>query len=51
MDNKLEVALKQYQAQLAASKKHYDKLKQAKVEAGTYRGRGRPKKVVEVKEV
>ena len=51
MEEKVEVALKQYQAQLAASKKYYEKQKQAKVEAGTYRGRGRPKKAVEVKGV
>jgi hypothetical protein len=51
MDPKLEVAFKQYQAQLASSKKYYDKLKQAKVEAGTYKGRGRPRKTPEVKGV
>lgn len=47
----LKQAQKQYEAQLKASAAYYDRLREKKKQEGTYRGRGRPRKVkVEVAE-
>lgn len=47
MDSVLQLALKQYEAQRRHSANYYNKKKQEKIESGTYRGRGRPRKVKE----
>jgi hypothetical protein len=44
-EEQFQKALKQYQAQLTASAKYYEKKRQEKIQNGTYRGRGRPRKV------
>ena len=44
-DQKISMMMKHYEAMRRASKTYYDKKKQIKIENGTYRGRGRPRKV------
>lgn len=45
MESAIEKALRQYEAQKRHSANYYNKKKQEKIENGTYRGRGRPRKV------
>lgn len=47
MEKVAELALKQYESQKKRSNDYYNRKKQQKVEDGTYRGRGRPRKVNE----
>ena len=47
MDEVIAKAMKQYEAQKHHSAKYYNKKKQEKIENGTYKGRGRPRKVKE----
>jgi hypothetical protein len=42
----IATALKHYEAVKRASNAYYERKRQAKKDAGTYRGRGRPKKDV-----
>ena len=49
MDKAVELALKQYEAQKKRSNDYYNKKKQQRLEDGSYRGRGRPRKVEEPK--
>lgn len=44
MDAVIEKAIRQYEAQKKYSADYYNKKKQEKIEAGTYKGRGRPRK-------
>lgn len=44
-DDKIQKALKQYQNQLKASASYYERKRQEKIQNGTYRGRGRPRKM------
>jgi len=41
----IQSAIKHYQAVLRANNNRNARLRQAKIDAGTYRGRGRPRKV------
>lgn len=45
MEDTVSKAIKQYEAQKSYSANYYNKKKQEKIENGTYRGRGRPRKV------
>lgn len=45
MDPVVEKAIKQYEAQKRYSAEYYNKKKEEKIASGTYRGRGRPRKV------
>lgn len=47
MIKKIETALSYYDMVRNAQKAYYNRLRDKKKEAGTYRGRGRPRKVVE----
>lgn len=47
MEKSVEIALKQYEAQKKRSADYYERKKQERIQNGTYRGRGRPRKVEE----
>lgn len=44
----ITAALKHYEAKMKANTKYYEKKREAQRDAGTYRGRGRPRKVKDV---
>jgi hypothetical protein len=43
-EDKIEKALRHYESMRRASAAYYERKRQGKIEDGTYRGRGRPKK-------